>query len=82
MQSALTSRISSLDNSVLPRLQTNLRKILDGTAARPFQRASCRLLSRLLKNPPLLPILFIGASNGRHDRPLLRIGTSSQVGLK
>ena len=31
MQSALTSRISSLDNSVLPRLQTNLRKILDGT---------------------------------------------------
>ncbi len=31
MQSALTSRISSLDNSVLPRLQINLRKILDGT---------------------------------------------------
>jgi hypothetical protein len=36
MQSALTSRISSLDNSVLPRLQTNLRKILDGTC--PVQR--------------------------------------------
>jgi hypothetical protein len=33
MQSALTSRISSLDNSVLPRLQINLRKILDGTSS-------------------------------------------------